>query len=510
VLETLDLKRSLSKQEFRKITDPLEIRLGELQRTLRAEKIATLLVFEGWDAAGKGTMIGSLIQPLDPRGFRVHADRPPTEDEAMRPFLWRFWRRLPPAGEIAIFDRSWYRRVLIERIERISPKGVWRGAYASINDFESTLTDSGLVLLKFWLHISKKEQRKRLRKLEKDRAERWKVSRDDWRQHRRYEDYVEAVEEMVARTSTATAPWTVVEAEDRRFATAKVFETIAAAWSEAASRKPPAKVKAPATPVESKTRLPTVLQVVDLDTAKLSEADYEEALPPLQNRMRALEHEIYAARIPVTIVCEGWDAAGKGGAIRRLTSKLDPRGFDVIGIAAPNDEERAHHYLWRFWRQVPKAGHIAIFDRSWYGRVLVERVEGFCAEDEWRRAYREINEFESQLVEAGGSVLKLWFHIDRDTQLKRFKERERIGYKKWKITGEDWRNREKWPRYEEAVAEMIQRTSTTYAPWKVIAANDKYHARIEVLRAVIASIESTLESHGAKTRAKKPARKRGK
>lgn len=507
MLETLDLSRSLSKEEYRDIVDPLQIRLGELQRTLRAERVPTLIVFEGWDAAGKGTCMNALMQPLDPRGFRVYPDRPPSEEERLRPFLWRFWNRMPPAGEISIFDRSWYWHLLRGRIDETLPKRAWREGYSSVNDFEETLVDSGIVLIKFWLQISRKEQRRRFERLQADPTEKWKVTREDWRQHERYEDYREAVEEMLARTETAPGPWTVVEAENRRFAVAKVFETVAAAWEQAASRPKTTKERAPATPVKERTRLPGVLQVVDL-SQKLDERAYEAQLEPLQLRLRALEHELYVHRIPVTVVTEGWDAAGKGGAIRRLTAKLDPRGFEVVGISAPNDDERAHHYLWRFWRQVPKGGHLSIFDRSWYGRVLVERVEGFCTDEEWRRAYRELNEFERQLTEGGGVVVKLWFHIDKETQLARFKERESSGYKKWKITGEDWRNREKWPRYEEAVAEMIERTSTTYAPWKVIAANDKYFARIAVLRAVVEAIENAVPGARRKqSERKQPERK---
>jgi polyphosphate kinase 2 (PPK2 family) len=492
MLQDVDLSRSLTKQELKAVLDPLGVRLGELQRALRSAKVPTLLVFEGWDAAGKGTIIGALMQPLDPRGYKVHTRKAATEDEAMRPFLWRYWLRMPAAGDLAIFDRSWYARVLADRVNKAVPRGTWREAYGEINDFERLLADGGACIVKFFLHISRKEQRRRFRALERDPAEAWKVTEDDWREHRRYKDYVAAVDEMLERTSTAHAPWTVVEAEDRRFGTAKVFETLAAAWEKALKdASAPRAAKAPATPVRARTLQPRVFQRVDL-TKNLSRAEYERQLDPLQQKMRALEHQIYTHRVPVVVVLEGWDAAGKGGAIRRLTAKLDPRGFEVISISAPNDDERAHHYLWRFWRHVPKDGHMAIFDRSWYGRVLVERVEGFCAEVEWRRAYQEINDFERQLASHGAVLIKIWLHLDKKTQLGRFREREHTGYKRWKITGEDWRNRKKWPRYEEAAAEMIERTSISQAPWVLVPAVDKYYARVTVLREVSKAVEQAL------------------
>jgi polyphosphate kinase 2 (PPK2 family) len=492
MLETLDLTRSLTKSEYRNIVEPLDIRLGELQRALRAEGIATVVVFEGWGAAGKGTCIGALMQPLDPRGYRVYGSRALTEGERLRPFLWRYWVRLPAAGEIALFDRSWYTRVLQERVEgKISGRAL-RDSFEAINELEQALVDSGIVIVKFWLHISAKEQARRFKKIARDPAERWKVTREDWREHRHYDEYLEAAEEMLERTETAPAPWTVVEAEDRRFAVAKVFETVASAWDAARKRPPRAEGQAPpAGPVRGRTRQSAVLRNVDLGK-RLADTEYHRKLEPLQKELRTLEHECYMHRLPVVVVCEGWDAAGKGGAIRRATAHLDPRGFEVVPVSAPNDVERAHHYLWRFWHNIPKAGHLTIFDRSWYGRVLVERVEGFCTPAEWRRAYHEINAFEAQLAESGTVIVKLWFHIDRATQLARFRERERVGYKKWKITHEDWRNRKKWPRYEEAAAEMIERTSTSYAPWKVIPANDKNYARVEMLRLIVRAVKKGL------------------
>lgn len=493
MLEQIDLTRKLKKEEFAKIFPPLELELARLQRAARGAKLPVVVVFEGWDAAGKGTCINRLMRPLDPRGYKVHPILPPTEQELYYPFLWRFWNKLPGKGQIAIFDRSWYGRVLAERVDETLPEEIWRSAYRQILDFERQLTDDGTVLVKFWLHISKKEQKQRFQEMAADPATSWKVTDEDWRQHKRYPQHLVAVEEMLEQTSTATAPWTVVEAHCARFAGAKVFETVIDALTNAlalSAQEAKLPSKEPRNP--KATFQPTILSRVDLSQTLLRE-DYEKRLGPLQQCLRMLEHEIYRKRVPVVVMFEGWDAAGKGGCIRRMTKELDPRGFEVAPIAAPNAEELAHHYLWRFWRTIPKAGHLTIFDRSWYGRVLVERVEGFAEESAWRRAYREIREFESALCQFGTVVVKFWLQIDKAEQMRRFKEREGDPNKTWKITDEDYRNRKKWDLYERAVVEMLERTSTTQAPWTIVEANCKLHARLKVLETVTTAIKSRLD-----------------
>ena len=222
------------------------------------------------------------------------------------------------------------------------------------------------------------------------------------------------------------------------------------------------------------------------------QAFYEKELEELQARLADLHNRIYQKKIPVIITYEGWDAAGKGGNIKRLTAALDPRGFEVHPIASPEPREKNRHYLWRFWNRLPKDGHIAIFDRTWYGRVMVERLEGFCSENDWQRAYNEINEFEKELCDWGAVLVKFWVHIDKDTQLARFTDRQNTPEKQWKITDEDWRNREKWDAYEVAVDEMIQKTSTVFAPWHILESNDKHYARLKALKTVIEEIEKKL------------------
>ena len=494
MLELVDLKKKLPREVYREVFPGLELRLGEVQRAAREAGVPVVVIFEGWDAAGKGQLINRFTQSMDPRGFKVHPICAPTEDERLRPWMWRFWEKLPPDGAFAVFDRSWYGRVLVERVDGLTPERDWSRAYLDIVEFERQLADSGAVIVKFWLHISKKEQKRRFRQIAENPATGWKVAKAEERQHRRYEAWLEAVEEMIERTDTAHARWTIVEATQGRHARVKVFETVIEAVAkelERRKRAPKAKPQPMAPPPDTPAPQQTIFDRVDLGLT-LERDEYERQLEALQTRLFDLEHELFLARVPVCILYEGWDAAGKGGNIRRLTHGLDPRGYEVVPVAAPTPIEKAHHYLWRFWLHVPKGGHITIFDRTWYGRVLVERVEGFCAEEEWERAYREINEFERQITDFGGVVVKFWLHIDQEEQLRRFKSRGVTPEKKWKITDEDWRNREKWRVYETAVVDMLMRTSTTYAPWTLLEANCKLHARVKALRVVAESIEAAL------------------
>ncbi len=504
MLDQIDLAKSLEKDQYKTIMPDLELRLGLLQREARALNLPIILVFEGWDAAGKGTMINRLIQTLDPRGFVVLPINAPNEEERLRPFLWRFWIKTPAKGRIAVFDRSWYGRVLVERIDKLVKKPEWLRSYQEIASFERQLTNEGALIIKFFLHISKETQRKRFEKLEKSPTTSWKVTKEDWRHHEQYAAYLDAVEEMLAKTDTSFAPWTVIEAHDKHFATVKVFKTAIDSIDakirqinllrQAATvvvNDAAAPAGTPPAPDAFSTLGASILKKVDL-SATLSPEEYENELKTCQKRMFELEHEIYRKRIPVIILYEGWDAAGKGGNIRRLTQSMDPRGYEVIPVAAPNDIEKAHHYLWRFWTAFPKAGHLTIFDRTWYGRVLVERIEGFCKEEAWRRAYQEINEMEEHIANFGAAIVKFWLHIDQAEQLRRFEDRQRDDNKTWKITEEDWRNREKWDVYEAAVDEMLFRTSTAYAPWTIVEANSKYYARIKTLKTVIHAIEGKL------------------
>lgn len=494
MLEKIDLSKKVDKKTYRRVMDEAEEKLGLLQRECKDAGIPVILVFEGMGAAGKGVQINRLIQALDPRGFDVYACDRPTEDEQMRPFLWRYWTKTPAKGRIAVFDRSWYRSVQVDRFDGLTREDKLGDAYQDILSFEKQLCDDGTVIMKFFLYIDKDEQKKRFKKLEGSKETSWRVTEEDWNRNKDFDRYLKMNEEMLEKTDTDYAPWVIIEAVDKDYAALKIVSTVMDRLEYELEHRRPEDEKT-AQRQESKTRerfKNGVLSGIDLSKS-LTEEEYKTRLKKLQKRLAELHSELYRLRIPVVIGFEGWDAGGKGGAIKRLTSNLDPRGYRVNPTAAPNDIEKVHHYLWRFWNSVPKAGHIAIFDRTWYGRVMVERIEGFCSEAEWRRAYQEINEMESHMANAGAVVLKFWLHIDKDEQERRFRERQANPAKQWKITDEDWRNREKWDQYEEAVNEMLIRTSTTYAPWIVVEGNDKRYARVKVLQIVVDALEKKVK-----------------
>lgn len=500
MLEQLDLTKSLSKKDYKERMAILEPELARLQRTCKAKKIPLIVLFEGFGAAGKGYQIGKLIHALDPRGFYVTSIGPESPEEQMHPFLWRFWTKTPAKGQLAIFDRSWYRKVLIDRFDAAAPEEKMITYYNAINSFERQLAADGTVIIKLFLCIDQKEQKKRFKKLMESKSSDWRVSKDDRKRNKQFDKYKKMSDEMLEYTDTAYAPWTIVESTNREFATVKIYTAVIEALKAALRRKEEASledtsistVPTPASEYSDEVLRTSSLQKVDL-SLELSREEYREQLKKLQDRIEILHGELYRRRIPVILGFEGWDAGGKGGAIKRLTERMDPRGYRVNPTASPNDLEKEHHYLWRFWNNIPKDGHIAIFDRTWYGRVMVERIEGFCSRREWERAYQEINEMEKQFADHGAIVLKFWLQIDKDEQERRFHERMNNPEKQWKITDEDWRNREKWDAYEKAVDEMLVRTSTTYAPWIIVEGNNKYYARVKVLRTVVEAMERRLK-----------------
>lgn len=505
MLEKVDLTKKLSKEEYKEKMPQLEAKLGRLQRECKSLGIPIMIVFEGFGASGKGLQIGRLIQSMDPRGFEVHPIKNETEEERMHPFMWRFWTKTPSKGRIAIFDGSWYRRVLIDRFEKRTKNKELADAFHSINSFEEQLAEDGTLIIKLLLDIDKKEQKKRFEKLEKNKETAWRVTQGDKERNVHYDEYAAMIEDMLFKTDTDYAPWTIIESMDKRFATLKIYTTVIKAMADQIEKVQKEKTEGTAGKTEGEMaeiareadEEMKELQVSILSKADLSlhytKEEYKEKLDKLQKKMEKLHGELYRRRIPVVLGFEGWDAGGKGGAIKRLTERMDARGYVVNPTASPNDIEKAHHYLWRFWRAMPKDGHVAIFDRTWYGRVMVERIEGFCTMEEWKRAYKEINDMEKDLSDAGAIVIKFWMHINKDEQERRFKERQENPEKQWKITDEDWRNREKWDQYEDAVNEMLMRTSTDYAPWVVVEGNDKYYARIKVLRTVAEAIEARLK-----------------
>ncbi len=458
-----------------------------------------IVLFEGFGAAGKGSYISELILNWDPRGFRVFSTREPDANQARRPWLWRFWDKLPEYGRIAVFDRSWYRDVTVDRVDRGLADETIDQMYDDINIFERQLADDGYLIIKLFLCISREEQKKRFTNLRASENTAWRVTDVDLMHNRQYKRHWNAFDEMIRRTNTPYAPWHAVATTNRFYGTVTAFEIIANAMRDAVDRAIDQRTARAAQteppPIQINPYFPTVklpkLRDVDLDR-RIEEDKYKRDLESCRLELAQLHNRIYRAKIPVVIAYEGWDAAGKGGNIKRLVSSFDARGYSVIPIAAPIPAELNRQYLWRFWEELPRTGHIAIFDRSWYGRVMVERIEGFCTQEQWTRAYREINEFEKFLADWNTVVAKFWLHIDADEQLKRFQNRANDPEKAWKLSDEDWRNREKWPLYEEAVDDMLWYTNTEFAPWYIIESNDKKYARIRVMQIMIDTLRKAL------------------
>lgn len=493
MLYDVNLHNMLIKEEYSALIAPLRDKIKTLGQTVKEAKIPVIIIFEGWGASGKGSFISDIIENLDPRNFKVHSIDAPTDTEKRMPPLWRFWQKIPSDGQIALFDRSWYYDVSVDKIDNNKDDETASEYIDNIRIFERQLADNGYLLIKIFLHISKEEQAKRFTKLKKDPATAWRVTERDIKRHKKYEAHFEAFDNMLTQTNTVYAPWTVVEANDRRFARVKIFNTIISEVENAIARK-----KLPSDPsTEIPTPLHRLIKTPRLEEYTLdksiAEEEYKEILKKEQKKLRTLHNIIYQRKIPIIIVYEGWDAAGKGGNIKRITQALDPRGFEVVPVAAPNSAELAHHYMWRFWNNLPKTGHIQIFDRSWYGRVMVERIEKITPPSLWRIAYNEICEFEKYLADWGAIIVKFWIHIDKDEQLRRFTERQNVPEKNWKITDEDWRNREKWDQYEECCNDMLKYTSTDFAPWTVIESNDKKFARIKAIKTLIGAIENRLD-----------------
>lgn len=496
MLDTLDLDLALDKETYKSQIEALMQQLRALEKACWDNKLPVIVVLEGWAAAGKGALVKRIVNYMDPRGFAVHPVFPPSERERRYPFLWRFWHKLPPKGSLAFFYHSWYTHLLEDRLfKRVSPDRVPL-LMRDINAFERQLVDDGVAIAKFWIHISRKELKSRLKEYAADDLESWRVRPEDWQQEKHYKKYAALAEEMLVYTSTGAAPWTLVEGNCQRWARVKVLSQLVSTITQALDRhKLPTSAPPPLPPQEHLFPTePDFLAQVDL-SLKLEKDEYKQRLREAQVQLRKLQLEIHQAQIPVLAIFEGWDAAGKGGAIKRLTDILDPRSYKVDTFAAPTTEEHQYQYLWRFWRHIPGGGTIGIFDRSWYGRVLVERVEGFATEAQWRRAYQEINEFEAQLTNAGYVLVKFWIHISPEEQVRRFEDRQHNTFKRYKLTEEDWRNRDKWNLYSVAINQAIARTSTPAAPWTIVPGNDKYYARVKVIETVIEAIKTQLKHH---------------
>ena len=516
MFRTAELGQKVSKSEFNQREPLLRQALLEAQANLRVNSdFPVIILFAGVDGGGKGDTVNVLNEWMDPRWLVTRAYDEPSDEERDRPEYWRFWRDLPPKGRIGLFLSSWYSQPILRRVHDKDSQAIFDDRLDRILAFEKALADDGALILKFWMHLSQDEQKRRLKKLEKDSLTSWRVTQQDWDHWHIYDRFEAAAERTIMRTSTGTAPWTIVEGVDPNYRSLTVGGIIrdeinrhidnvhkkkllleaqhkideiekqqAAAGTSTGEGDESAGVIAPLTGA-------TVLSSLDM-SLHLTKPEYKKQLKECQARLNQLHRKALKKKLSTILLFEGPDAAGKGGAIRRVTAALDARHYQVLPIAAPTDEERAQHYLWRFWRHLSRAGRINIFDRSWYGRVLVERVEGFASEAEWKRAYAEINEFEEELTDHGILLLKYWVHISKDEQLARFKLREETPHKRWKLTEEDWRNRERWDDYDWAVNDIVEHTSTHSAPWVLVEGNDKRYSRIKVISAFCDRLEAML------------------
>ena len=501
MIKTAELGQKIAKAEYHEVLPDLRARLVQAQYRMRRADFSIIIVIAGNDSVGREQTLGTLAEWMDPRFLQINAFGQRSDEERERPRYWRYWRQLPADGRTDIFYGSWVHRPVMDRLDGVTDDEQLDDAIHHINNFERMLVDDGTVLLKFWLHLGEDGLKKRVKAAEKEPDARWKISDRDRMFAGNYDECENICKRFVRKTSTSEAPWRIVESTDHRFRNITIAQAVLEAmtrgitdWQKRREEKnndKPEAVDASNGENGSVVETRSILDTLDLSKS-LEKDEYQDKLEKYQARLYDLGQRAFAEGVSSVLLFEGWDAGGKGGAIRRTLMGLDPRDYRVVPIAAPTDEELARHYLWRFWRYLPRAGKVLVFDRSWYGRVLVERVEGFATEKQWRRAFREINDFEEELVNHGMVLLKCYLHIDREEQLARFEARQATPFKQHKITEEDYRNREKWDAYEAAVNEMVQRTSTEYAPWHLIEGNNKRYARVKVIRTYVEALEKRL------------------
>ena len=487
MFESAELGQKISKQAFAELEPELRYRLLQAQHAVQSAGIPVIVLVAGVEGSDRSSVVKRLNKWLDPRYTRTYAFWDETDEERQRPLFWRFWRCMPQRGEIAIMFGSWYTHPIVDRaFDKVDNNGL-RVAMEQINTHERMLVADQHIVIKLWFHIDRDTQQDRLKHMTRfaksPTAELFSKFSEN------YDHFVSVSEQAIRATDTIEAPWHIIPAGNKRYRDVRVAETLIS-MLEAGLKRHAAGESAPLH-LFSHSHEPTLLDSLDLKQ-RIAPEDYSSQLSAQQKQLSKLIWKAHEKDRTVICLFEGWDAAGKGGAIRRVTSAIDARLYKVISIAAPSDEELAHHYLWRFWRHIPRDGYVTIYDRSWYGRVLVERVEGFASPNEWQRAYHEINAFEQQLRDHGIILFKFWLHISRDEQLSRFQEREQTPWKQHKITDEDWRNRDRWGQYEEAVQDMITRTGTSTNPWSLVAANDKKFGRIQVLQTLVDGLQKEL------------------
>lgn len=576
MLETVDFSQEpLSKEAYKPRRDALMEQLVVLQQQARERGVGLVVLFEGWDGAGKGSRISDLMYHLDARATSVYVTEnldvkaartfpgAPYGVTGFQPVMQEFWKALGMRGTITFYDRGWYTaatqhmlyteygRLSIKNDKKARAKGhmadaiakarderhidVLRRYLTSAADFEKQLTDDGYLVVKFFVHVTKEAQKKRLNRLYDDPATRWRVSERKLASVGNYEEAYRLYDNLLEGSDFSYAPWHLINGEDKRGANLCIAETLVGVLTEALAAQPnedaaAAAAKAQANSAGALKEIPSadrtpadearILEEAEREAAEarshaprasrfrvvdnppkvdeidhslvLDLEDYKRELKEQQHLLNKLEMEMYQKCIPLMLMYEGWDAAGKGGNIKRVAQALDARAYTIFPSPAPTKPELLHPHLWRYWTRLPKAGHVGIYDRSWYGRVLVERVEGFASTAEWARAYDEINEFEQELVRWGAILLKFWVDVSPEEQLRRFTDRQNDPAKQWKITDEDWRNRDKYPQYKAAVEDMFRLTSTPFAPWIVLESDDKHYARVKALKIINEALEARL------------------
>lgn len=508
MFESAELKHAIDDATYQRKVTKLRERLLQAQYELLDRKsVSVVVLIDGVDGAGKGETANLFHEWMDPRHIKSTAFGEPTTEESERPPMWRYWKALPPNGKIGILFDGWYTTPIVRRATGTMTKGELAAELDHVRKLERMLVSEQTVLVKLWFHLTKKAQKKRFEDLERDKLTRWRVTKRDWKNYELYDRLKSVTEPILRDTSTGEAPWVVIDGSDANYraltAGTVLLNALHVALASEENDKPngaklqrakAGTLRTAGVPKNgsSGALAPSLVESVDTRRIltdlkfeeRLSKEKYATEIQKVQGELAKLSRSPKMKRHSVVVAFEGMDAAGKGGAIRRVTQALDARVYDVIPIAAPTEEEKAHPYLWRFWRHIPAKGRFVLYDRSWYGRVLVERVEGLASESAWTRAYHEINDFEEQLTESGFVLVKIWLAITQDEQLKRFEERERKKFKQYKITPDDWRNRKKWDAYVSAAGDMIDRTSTAAAPWTILEANDKHLARVRVIETI--------------------------
>ena len=467
----------------------LEERVARLARICQNLQIPVLVMVDGYESSGKGYVINYLSQELIPKYFDVEVFEKNEEYDNKFPFAKRFFVNTPKKGHIKIFDRSLYYRILDDldlKGEDLNKK------IGSMEKIEKMLYDDQTIIIKFFLNVSEDEQKKRIDKLEDSKEQSFYLTRNDKVQNDKYKDYQKHFENVLEKTNFSFSPWTIIDSDKLKEASKEALFQMLEALTIGLERVSTQRLDGKNTE-RSYQNNKKIIENLDL-TKTITEKTYRQKKDQLEKEVKDMMFEYYKRGISTTLVFEGVDAAGKDGAIERLIKKVDPRLYTVHAISAPSKEELAHHYLWRFYDKLPEDGYVGIFSRSWYGRVMVERVEEFATTNEWDRAYGEMLEMEKEIYNHGSLILKFFVVIDKDEQYSRFMARENNPDKHYKITDEDWRNRGKWDAYIESMDEMLYRTNVDYAPWILVEGNQKYYARIKVMEEYLKRAKAHLEN----------------